>query len=75
MAKIVPAATGSALFTTLVSYPFDLAQGRMAADMSKKPSLQKDSRASATTKGNRKTLAMHHQTRPDRLYESVLDCL
>lgn len=73
--KVMAASTGSALFTTLVSYPLDLAQGRMAADMSKKPTLTKDSRATANSKGNRKTLAMQHQTKADRLYESVLDCL
>ena len=29
----------SALVTTTIAYPLDLAHGRMAADMSKKPSL------------------------------------
>ena len=29
----------SALCTTTVTYPFDMAQGKMAADMSQKPSL------------------------------------
>jgi hypothetical protein len=33
------AATLTALFTTLVTYPLDLAHGRMAADMSKKPTI------------------------------------
>ena len=56
---IVGAATASALFTTAVTYPLDLAHGRMAADMSKKPPLVKDSRgAGAGTKGNKKTLSM-----------------
>ena len=33
------ASIGTALVTTTLAYPLDLAQGRMAADMSKKPSL------------------------------------
>ena len=33
------AATITALATTTVTYPLDLAHGRMSADMSKKPSL------------------------------------
>ena len=72
---VVGAATGSALFTTLVSYPLDLAHGRMSADMSKKPALIKDASAYTSGKGNKKTLTMQQQTKSDRLYESVLDCL
>ena len=34
--KTLLASTVSALLTTVLSYPFDLAHGRMAADMSKK---------------------------------------
>jgi len=52
------AALGSALFTTLIAYPLDLAHGRMAADMSKKPALIKDSRNMTAGKGNKKTLLM-----------------
>jgi hypothetical protein len=72
---VIGAATGSALFTSLVSYPLDFAHGRMAADMSKKPALIKDARTSMAGKGSRKMLTMQQQIKADRLYESVLDCL
>lgn len=36
------ASTVAALLTTTICYPFDLAHGRMAADMSKKPSVYVD---------------------------------
>ena len=54
--QVLAAATGSAIFTTLLAYPLDLAHGRMAADMSKKPALIKDSRNMTVGKGNRKTM-------------------
>lgn len=54
--EVVAAATGSALFTTLVAYPLDFAHGRMASDMSKKSSLNKDARKQTIGKGNRKSL-------------------
>jgi len=54
--QVLAAATGSALFTTLFAYPLDLAHGRMAADMSKKPALIKDARSMTAGKGNRKTM-------------------
>lgn len=54
--QVLAAATGSAIFTTLLSYPLDLAHGRMAADMSKKPALIKDSRRKNTGKGNQKSM-------------------
>ena len=57
--KVLAAAIGSALITTLVVYPLDLAHGRMGADMSKKPALIKESSSyKAGAKGNKKTLAM-----------------
>jgi len=52
---VVAAATGSALFTTMVSYPLDFAHGRMAADMSKKPALIKDATRFTSGKGNKKS--------------------
>ena len=56
---VLGASLGSAIFTTLVAYPLDLAHGRMAADMSKKPALTKDSRSmTSSAKGNRKSLLM-----------------
>mmetsp|Transcript_26135 Transcript_26135/g.32674 ORF Transcript_26135/g.32674 Transcript_26135/m.32674 type:complete len:114 (-) Transcript_26135:426-767(-) len=73
--QVLAAATGSAVFTTALAYPLDLAHGRMAADMSKKPALIKDAKSQTVGKGNRKSLTMQQQTRSDRLYESVLDCL
>ena len=42
--QTVAAATASGVFTTLVAYPLDLAHGKMAADMSKKPALGLDNR-------------------------------
>jgi len=38
--KSIGASLLTAVFTTLTVYPLDLAHGRMAADMSKKQSLQ-----------------------------------
>ena len=57
------AATFTALLTTAITYPFDLAHGRMAADMSKKTSVVQASKAAG----------INH--RPSRLYSSVRDCL
>jgi len=57
------AASFTALLTTAVTYPFDLAHGRMAADMSKK---------NATVSIN-KSAPM--QNKPSKLYSSVRDCL
>jgi hypothetical protein len=37
--NVVLASSFTALLTTLLTYPLDLAHGRMAADMSKKPSI------------------------------------
>ena len=56
--QTVAAATASALFTTLLAYPLDLAHGRMAADMSKKPALGADQRTPMAGKTNRRTLLM-----------------
>ena len=57
--QVLGASLGSAIFTTLVAYPLDLAHGRMAADMSKKPALIKDAQSmSSSAKGNRKSLLM-----------------
>lgn len=59
----VGAATFTALLTTAVTYPLDLAHGRMAADMSKKTSVVAVS----------KNTPIQH--RPQRLYSSVRECL
>ena len=75
LARVLAAGTCSALLTTLLMYPLDLAHGRMAADMSKKPALSKDHKSQGVGKANRKTFLMQHQASSDRLYESVLDCL
>ena len=72
---MIGAATGSAIFTTLFAYPLDLAHGRMAADMSKKPALIKDAARSTAGKANRKTFSLQQTSKSDLLYESVLDCL
>lgn len=37
--SILAASSLTALVTTTMAYPFDLAHGRMAGDMSKKPSI------------------------------------
>jgi hypothetical protein len=37
--KVFAASMVSSIFATTLSYPLDLAHGKMAADMSKKPSL------------------------------------
>lgn len=50
----IAAATASGLFTTLIAYPLDLAHGRMAADMSKKPAIGMDSRTPVAAKLNTK---------------------
>ena len=57
-----------------MTYPLDLAQGRMAADMSKKPSLyQQVNRTNTTNMDAFRSKQM--MTRPERLYSSVLDCV
>ena len=56
--QVIGSATVSALITTAAAYPLDLAHGRMAADMSKKPALVKDSSSYTTGKGNSKTMTM-----------------
>ena len=59
MERVIAAAISSSVITTLIAYPLDFAHGRMAADMSKKPTLVKDSSSfKAGAKGNRKTLEM-----------------
>ncbi|CDW82930.1 guanylate-binding n-terminal domain containing protein [Stylonychia lemnae] len=55
------AAMLTALFTTTVTYPLDLVHGRMAADMSKKPTVFQDKNAP--------------QQKSHKLYASVRDCL
>lgn len=60
----------TAVAVTLISYPFDLAQGRMAGDMSKKPSLMGDRNAKKKT-----GIFVQQQTRADRVYSSVKECL
>jgi hypothetical protein len=52
----------TALITTTFTYPLDLAHGRMAADMSKKPSLVVN-----------KNSPIKHKSH--KLYVSVRDCL
>ena len=71
---VIGAATVSAVVTTAIAYPLDLAHGRMAADMSRKPALIKDARVIKKNKGG-KTMLLAEQGKVDRLYESVLDCL
>ena len=57
-----------------MTYPLDLAEGRMAADMSKKPSLyQQVNRTNTASMESFRSKQMI--TRPDRLYDSVLDCV
>ena len=57
-----------------MTYPLDLAQGRMASDMSKKPSLyQQVNRTHTMNMDAFRSKQMI--TRPDRLYSSVLDCI
>lgn len=67
------ASISAASITTLITYPLDLAQGRMQGDMSKKPSLFV---AEATSSKN--SLFNKPQstvTRQDRVYPSVKECL
>lgn len=56
----VLASSFTALLTTIVTYPLDLAHGRMAADMSKKPSIIMDK---------------NQKSQKSRLYTSVRECL
>ena len=60
----IAAASATALLTTAVTYPFDLAHGRMAADMSKKANVIAMSKNASPV-----------NNRPPRLYSSVRDCL
>lgn len=61
MLNSIAASTVTALFTTFCTYPLDLAHGRMAADMSKKPSIVIDRESQKAQK--------------IKLYSSVRDCL
>lgn len=61
--SVLLSSTLTSLVLTSVSYPLDLVHGRMAADMSKKPSLYSN-----------KSTNNQSQNR-DRLYRSVRDCM
>jgi hypothetical protein len=58
------AASITALLTTAVTYPLDLAHGRMAADMSKKTSVVAISKNASPVRNPN-----------SRLYSSIRDCL
>jgi hypothetical protein len=60
----IAGASATALVTTALTYPLDLAHGRMAADMSKKANVIAMSKNASPV-----------NTRPPRLYSSVRECL
>ncbi|TNV77496.1 hypothetical protein FGO68_gene2474 [Halteria grandinella] len=60
----IAAASATAIVTTAITYPLDLAHGRMAADMSKKTIVVAMSKNASPV-----------NNRPPRLYSSVRDCL
>lgn len=60
----------TALGVTLISYPFDIAHCRMACDVSKKPTLLQ-----ATKRDKSNGMYVQHQTRADRTFKSVRECL
>ena len=62
--SVLASSTMSGCIIMSLTYPLDLVHGRMAADMSKKPSMY-------SNKANPTSQSIHK----DRLYTSVRDCL